>query len=144
MYVLDTDHISIVQHRDDPLCDLILSEAAKVGEDDLFTTVISFQEQALGWHNRLARAKTKKDVVFGYRRFETMLNFFAGARVLSFDEAAADCFEELHKARTRVGLMDLRIAAIVIANQMTLVTRNRNDFDRIPGLRIVDWTRPRI
>jgi tRNA(fMet)-specific endonuclease VapC len=35
--------------------------------------------------------------------------------------------------------MDLRIAAIAIANQMTLLTQNTVDFERIPGLSIGDW-----
>jgi tRNA(fMet)-specific endonuclease VapC len=35
--------------------------------------------------------------------------------------------------------MDLRIAAIAIANQMTLLTQNTVDFERIPGLQIDDW-----
>jgi tRNA(fMet)-specific endonuclease VapC len=36
--------------------------------------------------------------------------------------------------------MDLRIASIAIANQMTLLTRNRVDFERVPGLMFEDWT----
>ena len=39
--------------------------------------------------------------------------------------------------------MDLRIAAIVIANQMTLLTRNTVDFERVPNLAFEDWTIPK-
>jgi tRNA(fMet)-specific endonuclease VapC len=35
--------------------------------------------------------------------------------------------------------MDLKIASIVLANDATLLTRNANDFNRIPGLRVEDW-----
>jgi tRNA(fMet)-specific endonuclease VapC len=36
--------------------------------------------------------------------------------------------------------MDLRIASIAIANQMTVLTRNTIDFERIPNLSFEDWT----
>jgi tRNA(fMet)-specific endonuclease VapC len=34
----------------------------------------------------------------------------------------------------------LKIAAVALANNIVLLTRNRRDFSRIPGLRIDDWS----
>ena len=35
--------------------------------------------------------------------------------------------------------MDLKIAAIVIANEASLLSRNLMDFSKIPGLKVEDW-----
>jgi predicted nucleic acid-binding protein len=37
--------------------------------------------------------------------------------------------------------MDLRIASIAIANQMTVLTTNAVDFQRVRNLSFEDWTR---
>jgi len=35
--------------------------------------------------------------------------------------------------------MDLKIASIAIAHSATLLTRNRRDFEVVPGLHVEDW-----
>lgn len=60
--------------------------------------------------------------------------------MLDFDQEAYNCYAELIRQRIRIGKQDLRIAAIVLVNNDILVTRNRRDFERVPGLRIEDRT----
>jgi tRNA(fMet)-specific endonuclease VapC len=50
-------------------------------------------------------------------------------------------YDRLRKEKPRTGRMDLRIAAVALANSATLVTRNAGDFEGIAGLTIVDWSR---
>lgn len=38
-----------------------------------------------------------------------------------------------------IGPYDVQIAAIALANDLTLVTHNTREFSRIQGLRLVDW-----
>jgi tRNA(fMet)-specific endonuclease VapC len=59
---------------------------------------------------------------------------------LTFDEAAAVIFQQLRRARLRIGTMDVKIAVIVLSRNATLLTRNLVDFRQIPGLQIEDWT----
>jgi len=35
--------------------------------------------------------------------------------------------------------MDRKIASITLADDATLLTRNKNDFNKVPGLRVEDW-----
>ncbi len=47
--------------------------------------------------------------------------------------------EELRKLLRRVGTMDLKIAAICLVHDATLITRNLADFGQVPGLRVENW-----
>ena len=60
-------------------------------------------------------------------------------RLLTFTETAIAQFEVLRKRYPRIGRNDLCIAAIVMEQQLTLVTRNRADFEQLEGLSIADW-----
>jgi tRNA(fMet)-specific endonuclease VapC len=74
-----------------------------------------------------------------YRRLREQLDGYRSILVLDFDESAAREYQRLKGIRTRVGTMDLKIAAVVLANDATLLSRNLVDFRRIPNLRVEDW-----
>ncbi|MEH1826617.1 MAG: type II toxin-antitoxin system VapC family toxin [Nostoc sp.] len=44
------------------------------------------------------------------------------------------------RQRIRIGTQDLRIAAITLSVNSILVTRNHKDFEKVPNLRLEDWT----
>lgn len=141
MFVLDSDHLSILQNKKGNEYAALQTRLATVPETDVFTTIISFHEQIGGWYKSLARPRRQSDVVFAYNMLERIIVRFGEMQVLPFDDAAAAQFESLRK-RVRIGTMDLRIASITLANGMTLLTRNTVDFERVPGLKFEDWTRP--
>ena len=62
---------------------------------------------------------------------------------LPFDDTSAHIFgtirAQLEKKGTPIGAYDLQIAAIAIANNLTLVTHNTREFSRILELKIEDW-----
>ena len=55
--VLDTDHLSILQWREQPACDRLLARLANSAPDDIATTIVSFHEQVQGWLAYLNRAR---------------------------------------------------------------------------------------
>ncbi len=63
---------------------------------------------------------------------------------VSFDEAAALAYGEirsaLEAAGSPIGAMDMLIAAHAISLGVQLVTNNTREFNRIPGLALLDWT----
>lgn len=62
---------------------------------------------------------------------------------LPFDDVAATTYgkvrADLELAGTPIGPLDLQIAAIALAHQLTLVTHNMREFSRIPQLQLEDW-----
>lgn len=77
---------------------------------------------------------------------ETLLkqrNFIDRFPTLAFDDSAAIIFgrirADLHRLGSPIGPYDLQIAAIALANNLTLVTHNNREFARVDGLRLVDW-----
>lgn len=139
-FLLDTDHISILQRESGSEFATLASRVARHAPADLAFSVVSFHEQALGCHTYILRARSPAEVVRGYGMFARVIQNFAAAPVLPFDAAAAVAFGDLMSQRLRVGTMDLRIAAIAIARGLVLLTRNVGDFGKVPGLRTENWT----
>ncbi len=82
------------------------------------------------------------------RRNEQALNeFLIFVQVLDWPGEAARVYGEIRavlEAKGRpIGAMDLLIAAHAIHERATLATRNRDEFERVEGLRIETWDRAR-
>ena len=77
------------------------------------------------------------------RNLEKMREFFANLDSLSFDDAAAEEYGRLRaflaKQGALIGPNDLLIAAIALAHNVTLVTHNTHEFERVPILTLEDW-----
>ncbi len=62
---------------------------------------------------------------------------------LPFDDTAAEIFGDIRaklaNLGTPIGSYDLQIAAIVLANNLILVSHNTAEFSRVEGLQLEDW-----
>ena len=140
MFILDSDHLSLLQREETDQYRRLADRISAYSAELFFVKIISFHEQVNGWTAYVARARESALLVRGYTELDGILTVFSRAQVLPFSAAAADIYDDLKKQKIRVGAMDLRIASIAIAHQMTLLTRNAVDFERVPNLSFEDWT----
>jgi len=74
---------------------------------------------------------------------ERLSEFFAPFESIPFDDAAGEQYAvirlQLEKEGRLIGANDMLIAAIAMAHDLVLVTRNNREFHRIAGLRIQKW-----
>jgi len=140
MYIFDTDHLSLIQRngRDGKR---ILARLAVTEEAEVAVTVITYEEQSRGRLGLLGQSKTLDEQVFAYQGLLQLATDYCSMVILPFDRPAAVEHQRLRKAYSRLGTMDLRIAAIVLTQDAILLTRNQSDFGQVAGLRIEDWAR---
>jgi len=139
MPLLDTDHMSLIE-RGGIESSRILKRLRAVPPDDVATTIISYEEQTRGWLSRVAQAATPERKIRAYGELKRQLRNYCDIAVIEYDMKAAEAYERLRKMRLGMGTKDLQIAAIALANDAVLLTRNLSDFSRVPDLRIEDWS----
>jgi tRNA(fMet)-specific endonuclease VapC len=139
-FLLDTDHITVLQRPTTPEYANLTNRLAQQAPNDVVLSVVSFHEQVMGSHTYLSRARNSADLTRGYAMLWRLHADYAAMPVLQFDTAAAMMLDALLTQRIRVASMDLRIAAIALSRGLTVLTRNRRDFGQVPGLVIEDWT----
>ena len=60
---------------------------------------------------------------------------------MSFGPLDQQQYQKLRLQKIRIGTLDLRITAITLCHEATLLTRNRRDFEQVTDLQIEDWSR---
>jgi len=135
--VLDTNHYN--ELTNDSTIAHNAQQRIKASGADVFISIISIQEVTQGWLALINRRKSGIEQVHAYKRFQHSIETINKLTILPFDEVAARLFEQLRAARLRVGTMDLKIAAICLAHEALLLSRNIADFRAVPGLKVENW-----
>ncbi len=129
-YLLDTNACIAYLNRIDTR---FLARMQAVSPDDIYLCDIVKFELYYGAYN----SSRPQD------NLATLRRFFTEFRSLPFNEAAAERAGywrlALKRAGNSIGAYDLQIAAIALANNLTLVTHNRREFERIDRLNLDDW-----
>jgi tRNA(fMet)-specific endonuclease VapC len=139
MYLLDTDHLSVLE-RGGVEAERLRGRLNAVPSAEVAATIVSYEEQTRGWLSYLAKARSPADQVTAYSYLHRHLQVFCATPLKAFDQKAAAIMQQLQQQRIRVGTMDLRIASIALAHGATLLSRNAQDFEKVPGLRVEDWS----
>jgi tRNA(fMet)-specific endonuclease VapC len=136
--ILDTDHLAEYQKGATVEAVALKRKLNETGKP-YGTTIITVEEMMRGWLAAVRRTTDPMRQVSVYAKLRQLFRFFATWDVLDWSPAAAAQFVELRAAKVRAGTMDLRIASIALAANATLLTRNLQDFEIVPGLRTDDW-----
>ncbi len=95
-----------------------------------------------GWLAVVRRAQDMAALERSYRYLHEGWVYYCKRLVLPFEKPSVLQYLQLRQTLKQVGPQDLKIAAIALGYGAVVVTRNRRDFDQIPGLVIEDWTQP--
>jgi tRNA(fMet)-specific endonuclease VapC len=140
LFLFDTDHVAILQNRTPGLYDILSARVDNFVPRDFFVSIVTFQEQVAGWQSFLNHRRHPDHIVHGYAKLSQPLRDYLKIQIADFGHDSCQQFDELRKQRIRIGTMDLRIASIVLVNDYTVLTRNLVDFEKVPGLKVEDWT----
>ena len=128
--LLDTDVLSLFLRRDEAV--VRRADEVFIRQGALGISVITVFEVLRGL-NKAGLAE----------RAEQFEEFVSSANVYDLDEEAArlagEIAADLDRAGQTLPAPDVLIAAIARRNELTLVSRNRAHFERIPDLRLETW-----
>ena len=128
-YLLDMDTLIYVFKR----AGNCLARLSLQNDTDIAISTINLFELEYGMGKSDNRSKMDSYVATLCRRYA----------VLDFDRAASlqagTIRALLHTRGTPIGSYDVQMAGIALSKNLTIVTRNTREFERVPGLRIENW-----
>ncbi len=135
-FLFDTDHLTLFQHKHP----VLMQRLARQPADAVAICPINIEETMRGRLAVVARQLFGPKHVQAYAHLVAAEEMFRLFPLVPFDAVSESQFQQLRAARLGVGTLDLKIAGIALTNQLTVLTRNRVDFSRVPGLIIEDWS----
>ncbi len=137
LFILDTDTLSLLERGHVKVSERVLSQSP----GEIAISVISVEEQLSGWYTLLRSVTSPQRLAHAYQRLAETVRFLGGFQIVPLSEVAIAEFEQLKRQKLCVRGMDLKIAAIAMTSNATVVTRNIRDFGCVPGLAVADWSR---
>ena len=136
-YILDTDCVSLILYNHPQV-------TANATKHQVAVTIVTVQELFNGGLAVLTIPPWCITYLDSIRNFGQLLKYLQTIEILDFTPEAETCLKQLlknHPSLRKNRLQkDMRIAAIALSVDATVVTRNQRDFCQVPGLTIEDWT----
>ena len=136
MYLLDTNIVSYFLRGASPALNQRILDSTP---DELAISIISAGELRYG----LSRLPPSRRAAQLTHQLDGLLTAVA---VLALPAEAAQHYgtarSQLEAAGTPIGGNDLWIAAHALSQNLTLVTNNTREFERVPGLKLENWVTP--
>jgi tRNA(fMet)-specific endonuclease VapC len=111
----------------------IAKKVEKIGIENIFISTISIAELEFG----IAKSNKPEE------NEDTLYKFLVPFTTVTFDHNSARLYGKiranLQKKGTPIGNMDMLIASVALANDMTIVTNNVKEFKRVPELIVENW-----
>ncbi|VTT96704.1 Putative nucleic acid-binding protein, contains PIN domain OS=Oscillatoria acuminata PCC 6304 GN=Oscil6304_5341 PE=4 SV=1 [Gemmataceae bacterium] len=136
VFILDTTTLTHLQRKHPRVTDALDNHTGDV----VGTTKVNVEEVVGGWIALIRRSKTNGQEARASAYVAAAMEIMAPLVVFAKSEAALDRFDQLVRLKLNVGKMDLKIAAVALGLDATVVTDNAIDFGRVPGLKWEDWT----
>jgi tRNA(fMet)-specific endonuclease VapC len=138
MLILDTDIVTLA-HVGNPVIARHIEQTRK--SEEIAVTIITKVEILRGRFDYLLKAGNKEQFLKAQRLLVQSEAQLDEVPILFLDDAALDVFSTLQQTRgTRsIGRSDLLIAAIALAHNATVATRNMKHFSKVPMLRLANW-----
>jgi tRNA(fMet)-specific endonuclease VapC len=141
LFILDTDHVSLLMEGN-----ATIRRRKQQAAGEVTTSIVTVQEVFNGWLSRINAKENTQNPVPLYTKLWTTTEYFKDITIANYDDAAHATYQQMLKEnpplRKNRLQRDMRIAAIALSLGGTVVTRNRRDFELVPGLPIADWSQP--
>jgi tRNA(fMet)-specific endonuclease VapC len=134
-FLFDTDMLSLAQ-RQHPRVNAALTEHST---DTICIASTTIEEQIDGWKKLASKAKKIEDVVLSSTFLASLVISWNQFGIATHTSASLEQFQTLVARKLNIGKNDLRIGALALTLNATLVTRNLRDFTRIPLLKLENW-----
>jgi tRNA(fMet)-specific endonuclease VapC len=135
-FLFDTDHLTLYDHGQQQ----VRQRHAAAPPDAVGVSAVTIQEYLRGRLAALARHVSGPQHIQAYANLLASLWLIQFFPPVAYDQRCDAQFQQLRTLRLRIGTQDLKIASVALVNGLVLLTRNRRDFAKIPGLVFDDWS----